>query len=71
MLLGQNLRRRHERRLIARFDREQNGGDGDDGFPGANITLQQPVHWMLRCQVLPDFLDHFFLRSGQFEGQFI
>ena len=39
MLLGQNLRRRHERGLISRFNRKKHRRNRDDGFSRADIAL--------------------------------
>ena len=65
MLLRQNLRRRHEGSLIARFDCEQDGRDRDDRFSRTNVALQQTIHWELRFHVASDLVDDFFLRGRQ------
>ena len=46
MLVGKNLRRRHERSLKARFNGEQNRSDGNDCFSRTDITLQEAIHWL-------------------------
>ena len=69
VLLGQDLRRRHERSLKAGFDREQHRGNRHHGFARADIALQQTVHRMMRRQIAPDFCDHFLLRVGQIKRE--
>ncbi len=44
VLLRQQLRGRHERRLIAVFDREQHAEEGHDRLPGPHVPHEQPVH---------------------------
>ena len=67
MLFGQNLGRRHECRLIASFDREQNCRDRDHRFSRAYIALQKPIHRTLGGQVLLELGNHFFLGSCHFK----
>ena len=69
MLLGQDLRRRHERSLEAGFHREQHRRDRDDGFAGANIALEQAVHRALRREIAAQLVDHAHLRIRQIERQ--
>jgi hypothetical protein len=40
VLLGENLRWYHDRRLAAAFDGQQHRQQGDDGFTAADITLE-------------------------------
>ena len=44
MLLGQDLRRRHERGLVPRLDGGEDGEGGDDGLARAHVALQEAVH---------------------------
>jgi hypothetical protein len=44
VLLGERLRRSHQRRLRAGLDRAQHRVDGDDGLAGADLAHQQPLH---------------------------
>jgi len=67
MLFSQNLRRRHERRLITGLNREQNRCDRDHRLSRAHIALQKPIHRMLRGQVLLELSDDFFLGSCHFK----
>ena len=63
MLLGQNLCGCHERGLISRFNRKKHRCYGDDCFSGADIALQQTVHWVTRRKVPTNFRDYFHLRT--------
>ena len=69
MLLGQNLRRRHERGLIAVLHRAQHGHQRDDRLSCANVPLQQPVHPARRGHVGTDLRQDPALRLGQFERE--
>ena len=44
VLLGERLRRRHQRALPARLDRAQERVERDDRLPGADVALEQPLH---------------------------
>ena len=44
MLAGEDLGRRHQRRLAAALDRGQHRDQRDDGLAAADIALQQPHH---------------------------
>ncbi len=44
MLLGEQLRRRHDGRLAARRGRDERRHRGHDRLAGADVALQQPVH---------------------------
>jgi hypothetical protein len=67
MLVSQNLRWRHKRGLIPRFDRKQHRRDGDDRFARAHVPLEQTVHRMTRRKIASDFRDYFRLRASQLE----
>ena len=65
VLLGQNFRWRHERGLIAGPDGRQHRQHGDHRLSRSHISLDQSVHGMGTCQVLPDFLQDAELCRGQ------
>ena len=67
MLLGQNLRRRHERGLIASLHGEQHRRNGDHGFSRTHVALQQTIHRVICREIAPDFRDDFLLRPSEFE----
>ena len=67
MLLGQDLRRRHEGGLRAGFHRQQHRRDRDHRFPGADVALQQTIHRVRRGKVAPDLRNHARLRPCQVE----
>ena len=69
VLLGQDLRRRHETGLVAVLHCHERGDQGDDGLAASHIALHQPVHGPVRGHVCFDLGDHPFLRSGQAIGQ--
>ena len=56
-LLGQRLRRRHQRALLAGFDRAQERVEGDDGLPEPTSPLEQPLHRPLAREVSVDLRD--------------
>ena len=68
MLLRQQLRRRHDRRLISVFHRQQRREERDDGFPAADIALQQTMHLAVAGHVGDDLADGIGLRVGEGEG---
>ena len=65
MLVGQNLRRRHDTRLVPIIQRQQRRQQRDHGFTAAHIALQQPVHVPPSVQVGADLAHHAFLRSRE------
>ena len=67
MLLGQNLRGRHERGLIASLYGQQHRRDGDHGFSRTDVALQQTIHRMICREIALDFRDDFLLRPSEFE----
>ena len=69
MLLGEDLGRRHERRLIARFDRRQHGQRGDDRLARADVTLEQAIHRVRLRHVGPDLAPDPLLGAGERERQ--
>ena len=54
VLLGQNLRRRHERHLQAVLHRHQRRQQRDDRLARADVALQQPVHRRRALHVFDD-----------------
>ena len=69
MLLGQNFRRRHQRRLQAVFRREVNSRRRDHRFAAAHVALHQPVHRPLRRHVAQNIVHRAGLRAGERERQ--
>ena len=69
MLLGEGLGRRHQRRLVAGFERPQHRVDGDHGLAGADLAHQQPLHRLARVEVGVDLGEGGALVAGRREGQ--
>ena len=69
MLVGQNLGGSHEGRLLPIRNREQHGKGGNDGLPGTDVALQQPLHLATGFEVGGDLFEHALLRAGEREGQ--
>ena len=69
MLLREDLGRRHERRLIARFDRRQHRQRGHDRLARADIPLEQAIHRVRLRHVRPDLAPHPLLGTGERERQ--
>src|SRR4051812_48348599 len=69
MLLREELRRDHDRSLVAIFDRNQRCKERDDRLPAANVSLQQPVHSPIARHVADDLANDLHLRAGQLERQ--
>ena len=69
MLRGKDLGGRHQRGLVAVFDGDEHGLQGDDGFARAHIALQQAAHGTGLAHVGDDFAEGAFLRRGGMEGQ--
>ena len=69
VLLGQDLSGSHQRGLAARADGQQHRRHGDEGFPAADIALEQPVHGADAGKVFADLGDGALLGSGQGKGQ--
>ena len=44
VLLGERLRRRHERPLAPALDRAEERVQRDDGLPRSDVALQEPLH---------------------------
>ncbi len=69
VLTGQNLGRRHDRRLAAGFDRSQHGEGGDQRLAAADIALQEAEHPHRLCHVALDLGEHPSLPGGKVKGQ--
>ena len=68
-MLREDLRRCHEGGLAAGLDREQDGTHGDEGFSGADVPLQEPVHRAIELEVGADLADRAPLGPGEWEGE--
>ncbi len=69
VLLGQDLRGRHERHLPAVLDRLQGREGGDERLAAAHVALQQPAHGMRLREVVGDGGPGLLLRPREGEGQ--
>ena len=69
VLLGEQLGRRHDRRLIAVLDREQRREQRDDRLSAADVALQQAVHAAVAHHVGDDLANGAHLRAGELERQ--
>ena len=69
VLLGERLRRRHQRALSARFNRPQERVERDHGLARADVALQQPLHRRCLSQVEIDLHDRALLMLRQLERQ--
>ena len=56
-LFGEQLGRRHDRRLIAVLHREQRGEQRDDGLSAADVALEQTLHAAVAAHVGEDLAD--------------
>ena len=54
MLAGEHFGRGHESGLVLVGDGDQQGVDRHSRFAGANVGLQQPLHWPIRGQIPAD-----------------
>ena len=69
MLHGENFGGRHQSGLVAVFDGDDGGFEGDDGFAAADVALQQAVHGGGFFEVGGDFAEDAFLRVRWFERE--
>ncbi len=69
VLLGERLRRRHQRALAAGLDGAQQRVERDGGLPRADVALQEPLHRRRSREVAVDLRDRLLLRLGEREGQ--
>ena len=71
VLLGERLRRRHQRAEPPGLDRAQQRIERDDGLAGADVALEQPLHRHGPLEIGVDLLDGALLVGGQPEGQLL
>jgi hypothetical protein len=69
VLTRQHLRRRHDRRLVPRLDRDQAGVQRNQGLAGTDVALQQDVHRLGRLHAAIDLRHRADLRIGRHERQ--
>ena len=69
VLLGQDLRRRHQARLRARRHGHQHRVERDHRLARAHVALDQAVRRHLTRKVLGDLLHHLLLRGREREGE--
>jgi len=69
VLLGQELRRRHERGLAARLDRAERREQRHERLAAADVALEQATHGMRRREVLADLGERALLRGRRAERQ--
>ena len=65
VLLGQDLGRRHHRRLVPRLHGGEDGERRDDRLAGADVALEEPVHGARRGHVAADLVPHPLLRCRE------
>ena len=69
MLAGEQLGRRHERRLPAGLDHRRRGEQRHHRLAGADIALQQPQHALGQSEIVDDVVERLLLRMGERIGQ--
>ena len=69
MLLGQQLRGRHQQRLEARAGRHRRSHRRNSGFAAAHVALEEAGHRSGKGQVAEDRVGCFALGVGEREGQ--
>ena len=69
MLFRQHLGRRHERDVVAAFQRHQRATRGHDRLAGAHVPLQQPPHRVRSGQIPAQFPQDFGLRLRQLKTE--
>ena len=69
VLAGENLGRRHHRRLSASLDHLRHRHKRDDGLARSDVALQQPDHALFSSEIGADVVDRLALRAGQRKGQ--
>ena len=57
MLAGQDLGRRHQRRLAPGLDGARHGKERDRGLAGADVALEQAQHALVGGEVAPDLFE--------------
>ncbi len=71
MLLRQNLRRRHQRDLVAVFDGNDRRLEADNGLPRSHLPLQQTPHGIRLLHVRSNFLQYPLLCGRGMKGQYL
>ena len=71
MLLGKDLRRRHQSALPTSIDSVQKRSDSDDGFAAAHVALHQSGHGFGFAEISLDFGQNTLLSAGEFEGKLV
>ncbi len=69
MLLGEDLRRRHERRLVAVRDAQQHRVDRGDGLSAPDVPLHEAVHRPFPGHVVSNLFDDPSLAARQLERE--
>ena len=69
MLLREELRRRHEGRLLTVGHRQQHGEQGDDGLAAADVALNEAVHREGAAHVGKNLVQHALLGGGELKRQ--
>ena len=69
MLRGEDFGGGHHGDLVAVFDGDERGLEGDDGLAGADVALQQAAHGAGAAHVGDDFAEDALLRGGGLEGE--
>ncbi len=69
MLLREDLGRGEQRSLAAGIDHLQHGPDRNDRLARADLALQQPVHRVIKLELVRDRRAGQLLADGQLERQ--
>ena len=69
VLVGEDLRRRHDTGLVAVIDGEQATHERHEGLTGTDVALQEAVHLATGLEVIVYLVDDAFLRVGEVERQ--
>jgi hypothetical protein len=69
VLLSENLRRHHQRALVAGLHRRVQPDSRDDRLPGTDIALQQSVHGVRLLHIVQELTYDLLLRLRQLEGE--
>ncbi len=69
VLRGEDFGGGHESYLVAVFDGDECGLEGDDGLAGAYVALEEAAHGLLAAHVGDDLAEDTFLGGGGLEGE--
>ena len=69
VLLGEGLGRRHQGALLAALDGAQEGVEGDDGLPRADVALEQPLHGPFAAEIGVDLGNRLLLLGRERERE--